>query len=65
VDAHARRGDFSRWIADVFGDRPLADEVRDLEERHRRGEIVDLVTALVESVSLRYEVVSAVGAERR
>jgi hydroxymethylpyrimidine pyrophosphatase-like HAD family hydrolase len=56
VGAHARRGDFSRWIADVFGDRPLADEVQDLEERHRRGEVVDLVTALVESVSLRYEV---------
>ncbi len=56
VDAHARRGDFSRWIADVFGDRPLALEVRELEERHRRGEVIDLATALVESVSLRYEV---------
>jgi hypothetical protein len=56
VDGHARRGDFSRWVADVFGDRPLADEVRELEERHRRGEVLDLATALVESVSLRYEV---------
>jgi hydroxymethylpyrimidine pyrophosphatase-like HAD family hydrolase len=56
VDAHARRGDFSRWIADVFGDRELALEVRELEELDRRGEVVDLVTALVESVSLRYEV---------
>ena len=56
VDAHARRGDFSRWIADVFGDRPLAGEIHDLEERHRRGEVVELATALVESVSLRYDV---------
>jgi len=31
-------------------------EVRELEELDRRGEVVDLVTALVESVSLRYEV---------
>jgi hypothetical protein len=65
VDAHARRGDFSRWIADVFGDRPLSDEVRELEEKHRRGEVVDLVTALVEAVSLRYEVAPAASAERR
>jgi len=64
VDAHARRGDFSRWIADVFGDQTLALEVRELEERHRHGEVVDLVTALVESVSLRYEV-GAPGSERR
>lgn len=64
VDAHARRGDFSRWIADVFGDQPLADEVRELEEQHRRGKVVDLVTALVESVSLRYEVEPTLAAGR-
>ena len=29
------RGDFSRWIGDVFGDRALADELRALEERYR------------------------------
>lgn len=62
VHAHARRGDFSRWIADVFGDHPLADEVRELEERHRRGQVVDLATALVESVALRYEVAPALAA---
>lgn len=61
VDAHARRGDFSRWIADIFGDRPLALEVRELERRHRRGEVDDLATALGESVSLRYEVGSGAG----
>lgn len=64
VDAHARRGDFSRWIADVFGDHPLADEVRELEDRHRRGQVLDLATALVESVSLRYEVAPALAAGR-
>ena len=53
---HALRNDFSRWIAEVFGDQPLAVDLRDLEERHRRGEVVDLGTALEEAISLRYEV---------
>ena len=35
--AYIARGDFSRWIGDVFGDRALADELRLLEERHRAG----------------------------
>ncbi len=58
---HALSNDFSRWIADVFGDQPLAAELRDLEERHRRGEVVDLGTALDEAISLRYEVPSPPG----
>ena len=31
------RGDFSRWIGDVFGNRALAGELRALEERYRAG----------------------------
>jgi hypothetical protein len=34
---YIRRGDFSRWIGDVFGDRALAAELKALEERHRSG----------------------------
>jgi hypothetical protein len=59
VAAHADRGDFSRWIADVFGDRSLALDIAELEEQHRRGSVLDLGTALVESVILRYEVAPA------
>ena len=44
------------------GDFPLAEDLRDLEERHARGEVVDLKRALVEAISLRYEVVSPVSA---
>jgi hydroxymethylpyrimidine pyrophosphatase-like HAD family hydrolase len=35
VAGYLRRGDFSRWIGDVFGDYPLAVELKTLEERHR------------------------------
>jgi hypothetical protein len=31
------RGDFSRWIGDVFGDHALADELRRLESQYRSG----------------------------
>ncbi len=61
VEGHASRGDFSRWIADVFRDEPLAAEVRELEEKYRRGEVVDLAIALVEAVSMRYEVDASLG----
>jgi hypothetical protein len=35
LDPYLRRGDFSRWIGDVFGDRSLAGELRELEARYR------------------------------
>lgn len=53
---HAGRGDFSRWIADVFGDPPLAADLRDLEHRHRTGEVFDLRSSVIEAVSLHYDV---------
>jgi hydroxymethylpyrimidine pyrophosphatase-like HAD family hydrolase len=37
LDGHARRGDFSRWIAEVFHDHPLASDVRKVEQRYRLG----------------------------
>ena len=51
LDGHARRSDFSRWIAEVFGDQPLAADLREVEERHRTGEALELRTALVEAIS--------------
>jgi hypothetical protein len=40
---HATRGDFSRWIHDVFQDDVLADRVAKTERRWCRGELAHLV----------------------
>ena len=68
LDGHARRSDFSRWIADVFGDQTLAAGIRKVERRHRRGEITTLRAALIAPIRERYELTSAAlptGAEGR
>jgi hypothetical protein len=54
-DGHLRRGDFSRWIASVFGDYPLATVVKRVEEDYRAGNLPDVVASLVEAIRLRYE----------
>ena len=42
LDGHVRRGDFSRWIADVFHDHRLASDVRKVEQRYRLGHLDDV-----------------------
>jgi hypothetical protein len=42
---HAKHGDFSRWIRDVFNDRVLAARLAKLERRRCRGELHDFVEA--------------------
>ena len=49
------RGDFSRWIRDVFGDHVLAAELRSIEGRHRGMPSPDTVPALVDAIRARYE----------
>ena len=51
---HAGRGDFSRWVLDVFSDRELARQLRKAESRWLRGELPDLRHAIERIVSLRY-----------
>lgn len=51
---HAARGDFSRWVLDVFSDRELARQLRKAEGRWLRGEQPDLRRAIERPVSLRY-----------
>ena len=55
LDGHLRRGDFSRWIGDVFGDYPLAKTVRQLEQNYGAGADGDLPAALAQAVRARYE----------
>lgn len=54
-EGHVRRGDFSRWIQDVFGDRSLASTLRQLEENCRLGRISDINGAIIAAVRERYE----------
>ncbi len=56
LEAHARRGDFSRWIHEVFGDEPLAAELRAVEKQFQRGEIKSLAPAFSQLVRERYAV---------
>ena len=56
LDEHAERGDFSRWVADVFHDHPLASDLRKLEQRYRLGYVDSLPVDLVRAIRERYEV---------
>jgi hypothetical protein len=38
---HAARGDFSRWVRDVFRDTALAAQLAKIERRSARGDITD------------------------
>jgi hydroxymethylpyrimidine pyrophosphatase-like HAD family hydrolase len=51
---HLRRHDFSRWIAGVFRDPILADQVRRLEARHELLPEPELKVGLAELIWARY-----------
>ena len=55
LEGHAQRGDFSRWIRNVFGDEPLAGKIRQVEKDLRKGRIANLAPALAEPIHQRYE----------
>ncbi len=56
LDGFLRRGDFSRWIADVFSDNALAAELRAIEDQYRLGRVSDVADSIVHAVEARYEV---------
>lgn len=60
LDAHARRGDFSQWIGDIFHDHVLASDIRKVEQRYRLGHTRDLCNAVAEAIQQRYELPSEV-----
>jgi len=59
VGGHARRGDFSRWIAGVFHDYSLASDIRKVEHRYRLGDVKNLQAELIKAIQERYQVESA------
>ena len=55
LDGHARRGDFSLWLGEVFRDHLLASDVRKVEQRYRLGHTRDLRKALAEAIQKQYD----------
>ena len=55
LDGYLVRGDFSRWIEGVFGDRALAEALRRLEERHRTASRTDTLAEIVATIRARYD----------
>jgi hydroxymethylpyrimidine pyrophosphatase-like HAD family hydrolase len=58
LHGHLQRGDFSRWIAGVFGDRPLASTIRHLEDNYRLNRIPGMNDAIIQAILSRYEFTS-------
>jgi hypothetical protein len=48
VTGHLERGDFRRWIEDVFGDRELGDSIRSIEGGHGANSGDDLRRAIAD-----------------
>ena len=55
IEGYLRRGDFSRWIGDVFGDHALAAELRLHEDRYRRGDDLDVAPEIAAAIRGRYD----------
>ena len=63
LEEHARRGDFSQWIGEIYHDHALASAVRKVEQRYRLGHIRDICQTIAESIEQRYELSAEAPAE--
>jgi hypothetical protein len=50
-----RRGDFWRWIADVFGDHALSRELQAHEREYRQSRSRDVLERIAAAIKSRYE----------
>jgi hydroxymethylpyrimidine pyrophosphatase-like HAD family hydrolase len=55
LKGHLQRNDFSRWLSDVFGDRALAAEIGEQEQRYMRGVDGDTIPEIVSAIRGRYD----------
>jgi len=55
LTGHLDRHDFSRWLNDVFRDRPLAAHVAVLESRMALDDPRSIIESIVQAVQARYE----------
>jgi hypothetical protein len=55
MEGYLRRSDFSRWIAEAFGDRGLAGELRTLEHRYGGAEPRGALDEIVAAIRSRYD----------
>jgi hydroxymethylpyrimidine pyrophosphatase-like HAD family hydrolase len=55
ADGYLRRGDFSRWVADVFGDHALARELHAHEQAYLQSRSAEALTQIAAAVRSRYE----------
>jgi VanZ family protein len=53
IEGHAKGSDFSRWIAEVFGDQPLALAIAHVEDQYRRDRVANLRKAIVRPIRER------------
>lgn len=62
ISGHLQRHDFSRWIAGVYDDSDLADEVRKLESHHHHDRTVSIFCAqLSAAIEKRYRQIPEAG----
>ena len=60
---YLRRGDFSRWISDVFGDHALARELQGYERRYAKEKYQEAVEQVVSAISSRYDLTDSTDLE--
>jgi hypothetical protein len=58
IDGHLGKHDFSRWIAGVFKDNPLAAQVRQLEDQYVINRVPDINDAIIQVIQDRYQIVT-------
>jgi len=52
---HLRRHDFSRWVEEMFHDRPLAAHLHTVEARVESDDVRDVADAVWQAIRARYE----------